>query len=197
MEELMLPHKLTLEGRSKLTMTGVTEVVSFDENAVFLHTTLGDLLVQGEELKLKTLSVEGGQVSVEGKILPWPTRSPGAPAAGSAVCWDDLPGGGRPPALGQPAAGVWAWHLLRISAPPAAHRPPGHPVSCRAVPGVAVAELRPVPGGSAAGISGRAFGGHLALGLVPRAASSRPLCPVLAGYGSSLGIFPASFKKIL
>ena len=68
MEELMLPHKLTLEGRSKLTMTGVTEVVSFDENAVFLHTTLGDLLVQGEELKLKTLSVEGGQVSVAGKI---------------------------------------------------------------------------------------------------------------------------------
>ena len=68
LEELMLPHKLTLEGRSKLTMTGVTEVVSFDENAVFLHTTLGDLLVQGEELKLKTLSVEGGQVSVEGKI---------------------------------------------------------------------------------------------------------------------------------
>ena len=68
MEELRLPHKLTLEGRSKLTMTGVTEVVSFDENAAFLHTTLGDLLVQGEELKLKTLSVDGGQVSVERKI---------------------------------------------------------------------------------------------------------------------------------
>ena len=68
MAEEHLPHKLQLSERKVLTMTGVTEVVSFDENAVFLHTTLGDLLVQGEELKLKTLSVDGGQVSVEGKI---------------------------------------------------------------------------------------------------------------------------------
>ena len=61
-------HKLTLTQRSALTVTGVTEVVSFEDNAVMLRTAMGDLLVQGEELKLKTLSVEGGQVSVEGKI---------------------------------------------------------------------------------------------------------------------------------
>lgn len=63
-----LPHKLQLSERSKLTMTGVTEVVSFEENAVVLHTALGTLVIQGRELKLKTLSLEGGQVAVDGNI---------------------------------------------------------------------------------------------------------------------------------
>ena len=43
-------------------MTGVTEVVSFEDTAVVLQTALGDLVVQGHGLQLKTLSVEGGQV---------------------------------------------------------------------------------------------------------------------------------------
>lgn len=67
-DRLTAPHRLTLEQRERLTMTGVTEVVSFDESAVVLHTELGALHVQGEELRLKTLSPEGGQVCVNGKI---------------------------------------------------------------------------------------------------------------------------------
>ena len=63
-----LPHKLTLNERNNLTMTGVTEVVSFDDTAVILHTGLGTLLVQGKDLKLKTLQPEGGQVVITGKI---------------------------------------------------------------------------------------------------------------------------------
>lgn len=63
-----LPHKLTLNDRKNLTLTGVTEVVSFDETAIFLHTQLGALEVQGENLQLKTLSLEGGQVAVDGHI---------------------------------------------------------------------------------------------------------------------------------
>ena len=68
MTEDQFPHKLTLNERKNLTMTGVTEVVSFEESAVVLSTSLGLLTVQGQELKLKTLSLEGGQVAVEGKI---------------------------------------------------------------------------------------------------------------------------------
>ena len=67
MEE-QLPHKLNLSERSQLTMTGVTEVVSFDETAVVLQTSLGMLIVQGDHLQLKTLSLEGGQVAVDGHI---------------------------------------------------------------------------------------------------------------------------------
>ena len=68
MTEEQIPHKLTLNERSQLTMTGVTEVVSFEETAVVLQTSLGLLTVQGQELKLKTLSLEGGQVAVDGTI---------------------------------------------------------------------------------------------------------------------------------
>lgn len=67
-EEWKLPHKLTLNERSNLTMTGVTEVVSFDDSAVVLRTQLGVLTVHGKQLQLKTLSVEGGQVAVDGHI---------------------------------------------------------------------------------------------------------------------------------
>lgn len=68
MTEEQMPHKLHLEERSRLAVTGVTEVVSFEENAVVLQTTLGTLIVQGQQLQLKNLSQEGGQVAVEGKV---------------------------------------------------------------------------------------------------------------------------------
>ena len=65
-EQQNLPHCLTLNERKKLALTGVTEVVSFDEDCVVLRTELGTLVVQGQQLQLKTLSLEGGQVAVEG-----------------------------------------------------------------------------------------------------------------------------------
>ena len=68
MEDTRLPHKLQLNERKSLTMTGVTEVVSFDETAVVLQTSLGLLIVQGQQLQLKNLSLDGGQVAVEGNI---------------------------------------------------------------------------------------------------------------------------------
>lgn len=68
MTEEQIPHKLTLNERSQLTMTGVAEVVSFEETTVVLRTFLGTLIVQGQGLKLKTLSPEGGQVAVDGQI---------------------------------------------------------------------------------------------------------------------------------
>jgi len=68
MAEERLPHKLTLNERKQLTMTGVTEVVSFEETSVVLRTSLGTLMVHGRELQLKTLSLEGGQVAVDGHI---------------------------------------------------------------------------------------------------------------------------------
>ena len=66
--QMQLPHRLTLNERRQLSMTGVTEVVSFDENTVVLHTDLGALVIQGQGLQLKTLSPDGGQVMVEGSV---------------------------------------------------------------------------------------------------------------------------------
>ena len=61
-------HSLRLTERKNLSVTGVTEVVRFDEDAVVLQTDMGTLTVQGEQLQLKELSVEGGRVTVEGTI---------------------------------------------------------------------------------------------------------------------------------
>ena len=67
-EERILPHKLSLSERKHLTLTGVTEVVSFDETVVVLHTALGVLTVHGQGLQLKMLSPDGGEVAVEGLV---------------------------------------------------------------------------------------------------------------------------------
>ncbi len=67
-DDRILPHKLTLSERKALTLTGATEVISFDENLVALKTSLGDLMIHGQGLQLKNLSLESAQVAVEGNI---------------------------------------------------------------------------------------------------------------------------------
>ena len=81
-EQLLFPHKLTLIQRNQLTMSGVTEVVSFDDAAVVLRTELGTLVIQGNDLQLKTLSTEGGQVTVEGNVAALIYQEPRAQTGG-------------------------------------------------------------------------------------------------------------------
>lgn len=63
-----LPHKLTLDERERLTVTGATEIVHFDGELARVSTSRGMVAVHGQDLKLKTLSLEGGVVSVTGKV---------------------------------------------------------------------------------------------------------------------------------
>ena len=69
MDNLQIPHKLTLNERKKLTLTGVTEVINFDDTVAVLHTAMGQLEIQGRELKLRSLSPEAGQLEVTGQII--------------------------------------------------------------------------------------------------------------------------------
>lgn len=62
------PHKLSLDGRKKLTVSGVSDIESFDENAVILHTMAGVLIIRGEALHLQMLSLDGGEVRIDGTI---------------------------------------------------------------------------------------------------------------------------------
>ncbi len=61
-------HRLTLTDRNHLTVTAVTEVVRFEDTAAVLQTAQGTLILQGEQLQLKSLSRDGGQVEVEGTV---------------------------------------------------------------------------------------------------------------------------------
>lgn len=67
--KLDLPHTLTLDNRRQLRLSGVTEVESFDEQTVVLHTSCGVLLIRGQGLHMQTLSIDGGQVAVDGTII--------------------------------------------------------------------------------------------------------------------------------
>ena len=78
-ERLPTPHKLTLNDRKSLLLSGTAEVLSFDENAVVLKTGLGILSVQGQQLHLKTLSPETGQVAIDGHISALISEEPRTP----------------------------------------------------------------------------------------------------------------------
>lgn len=61
-------HHIILEGREQLTVSGVEEVESFDENTIVMVTVKGALVVRGEELHIEKLSLDGGDLKVEGMV---------------------------------------------------------------------------------------------------------------------------------
>ena len=63
-----LSHRIILEEREQLVISGVEEVESFDENTIFLTTAQGPLEIQGEGLHIEKLSLDGGDLKVEGEI---------------------------------------------------------------------------------------------------------------------------------
>ena len=67
-QEALLPHRLILDERRHLEVTGVKEVLRFDETQVLLRTMKGLLGLQGEGLRLQTLNPEGGRVVVDGTV---------------------------------------------------------------------------------------------------------------------------------
>lgn len=58
----------TLEDRKRLVITGVIEVVRFNEEQINLNTSLGAVVIRGENLKMNKLDVQNGDVVVTGLI---------------------------------------------------------------------------------------------------------------------------------
>ena len=63
-----LVQNIILENRNKLTVSGVKDVLSFDDQVVMIATDLGLLTVKGEDLKINKLNIDTSEVKVEGKI---------------------------------------------------------------------------------------------------------------------------------
>ncbi len=61
-------HHIILEEREQLSVSGVEEVESFDENTIVMYTSRGTLVVRGEGLHIEKLSLDGGDLRVEGEI---------------------------------------------------------------------------------------------------------------------------------
>lgn len=61
-------HKFLVQGRKVTELTGIKEVISFDAKEVVLNTTLGALIIRGNDLFVKRLTVEKGEVDLEGQV---------------------------------------------------------------------------------------------------------------------------------
>jgi sporulation protein YabP len=61
-------QNLVLENRSKLSVSGVLDVLSFDDEIVIIETELGLLTVKGDDLRINKLSIDTSEVVVEGDI---------------------------------------------------------------------------------------------------------------------------------
>ena len=61
-------QKLILENRNKLNITGVLDVLSFDDQMVIVETELGLLTIKGDNLRINKLSIDTSEVMVEGEI---------------------------------------------------------------------------------------------------------------------------------
>ncbi len=67
-EFLELSHRLLLEEREKMRLSGVKEVESFDEQSVMLLTTCGALKIEGCDLHIESLQLETGDMVLNGKV---------------------------------------------------------------------------------------------------------------------------------
>ena len=61
-------HKLILTNRRTGTITGVSDVISFDITEVLLETELGMLMIKGADLHVNRLTLEKGEIDIEGRI---------------------------------------------------------------------------------------------------------------------------------
>ncbi len=62
------PHNLIMQDRSSLSVSGVSDVDSFDEQTIVMYTNMGELTVKGDNLHINKLNVESGDVVMEGRI---------------------------------------------------------------------------------------------------------------------------------
>lgn len=61
-------HQVVIQNRENLEMTGVSDLASFDDNAVVAVTAMGDVTVRGRNLNVRHLDLESGLLSISGKI---------------------------------------------------------------------------------------------------------------------------------
>ena len=64
----MTPHNLIMENREKITLTGVIDIHSFDDELVLVETAMGILTLKGNDLKMNKLNLDNNELVVEGKI---------------------------------------------------------------------------------------------------------------------------------
>ncbi|WDC85473.1 sporulation protein YabP [Caloramator sp. mosi_1] len=61
-------HNLNMINRQKLDITGVLNVINFNEEQINLSTIMGNMLIKGKNMKINRLNVDNGDMCIEGEI---------------------------------------------------------------------------------------------------------------------------------
>lgn len=76
------PHNVIIDNRKKIELTGVRDVSGFDEQTVSLTTEMGGLIIKGTQLHITRLSLDTGDVTVEGNMNAMQYTTSGAASKG-------------------------------------------------------------------------------------------------------------------
>ena len=67
-KKTMQSHKIILTNRQSGAVSGVLDVISFDEKLIVLSTQGGKLTIKGDQLHVNQLNLEKGDVDISGKV---------------------------------------------------------------------------------------------------------------------------------
>lgn len=67
-QQILKGHRLNINARKSAAITGVNDVLSFDAGEVLLQTEQGILMIRGQELHVNRLTLEKGEVDIDGRI---------------------------------------------------------------------------------------------------------------------------------
>ncbi|WP_035380649.1 sporulation protein YabP [Fervidicella metallireducens] len=62
-------HVIHIDSRQRIDITGVSEVITFNEDSVLLVTNMGTLNIKGKNMKVNKLNVDNGDMSIEGEFI--------------------------------------------------------------------------------------------------------------------------------
>lgn len=78
-------HRIELDGRERLVISGVEDVDRFDEGEIILTTSAGTLVIDGENLHIGKLTLDGGELHVDGRVDSLSYTDGGAAAGGGLL----------------------------------------------------------------------------------------------------------------
>ena len=67
-KKIITDHEITLSNRNKMSLTGVTDVISFNDDRVDLKTNMGKLVIKGKGLNINKLNTDSGNLDVTGEV---------------------------------------------------------------------------------------------------------------------------------
>ena len=66
-DKMRVSHRMMIDNREKGSLTGILDVISFDETMIVLDTDMGLLTIKGKDLHVSRLTLEKGEIDIEGR----------------------------------------------------------------------------------------------------------------------------------